>query len=531
MQRTRDEVHYGDRLLRCYVDRPQHVEEMVKHATAARADAVALVEGSRRFSYAELDRRTDCLAANLAALGIKQADRVALMVANRIEFVEMVLAVARLGAVSVPINVRAQTPEIEFMLADCGASVLIHEAAVIERLPDPAALPALRHRCAIDTADRGTDQYADLLRPAPPVAPVPIAEEDVFSILYTSGTTGRPKGAMLTHLSVVHSCLHFRAGLALGPEDVSVLAVPASHVTGLVAIILAMVLVGGRTVIMSTFKARDFLELASAERISYAVLVPAMYNLCLLDQEFDRYDLASWRIGGYGGAPMPLATIDKLAEKCPGMMLCNAYGATETTSPTTLMPLGEGLAHADSVGKVVPCGEVRVMDERGREVAAGEPGEIWIAGAMVVPGYWNNPRANAENFIGGYWKSGDIGAKDAQGYLTVFDRKKDMINRGGFKIYSAEVENVLNQHPSVLEAAAVSRPDPVLGERLQVFVVARAGEITDAALRQFCADHLADYKVPDFITLLADALPRNANGKVLKAVLKQRIAADLAQTT
>lgn len=531
MPRMRDEVHYGDRLLRCYIDRPQHVDEMLKNATSQRPGAVALVDGDRRTSYAEFDRRIDLIAANLAGLGIERGDRVALMIANRAEFVEAVLAIARLGAISVPLNVRLQRPEIESALRDSEAKAFIHEADVFARLPDPANLPALKHRYAIGAANDAALPYGDLLKPAPPPPWRAIAEDDVFSILYTSGTTGRPKGAMLTHLSVVHSCLHFRDALDLGRDEVSLLAVPASHVTGLVAIILSMVLVGGRVVILPTFNARRFLELASAERISHTVLVPAMYNLCLLDQQFDRYCLSSWRIGGYGGAPMPLATIDKLADKCPRMSLCNAYGATETTSPTTLMPLGEGLAHADSVGKVVACGEVRVMDDFGREVPTGESGEIWIAGPMVVPGYWRNPQANAEHFVGGYWKSGDIGAKDADGYFKVFDRKKDMINRGGFKIYSAEVENVLSRHPAVLECAVVARPDPVLGEKVQVFVVAGGDPISEADLRQFCADRMADYKVPDFITMMAEALPRNANGKVLKAMLKQRIAAELAQAS
>ena len=528
MPRMRDEVHYGDRLVRCYVDRPPHVDQMFKNAVSQHPNAIALVDGNRRTSYAELDQRVGRIAASLAALGIGHTDRVALMIANRSEFVEAVLAVARLGAISVPINVRQQRPEIKSALADSEAKVFIYDAELIERLPDAAVLPALKHRCAIGTPDPGAISYADLLEPAPAPPPAVIADDDVFSILYTSGTTGRPKGAMLTQLSVVHSCLHYRDALELGPEEVSVLAVPASHVTGIVAIILTMLLVGGRIVILPVFNARRFLELASAERISHTILVPAMYNLCLLDQEFDRYDLSSWRVGGYGGAPMPLATIDALAEKCPRMRLCNAYGATETTSPTTLMPLGEGLVHADSVGKVVPCGEVRVMDELGHEVATDESGEIWIAGPMVVPGYWNNPQANAEHFVGGYWKSGDIGSRNAGGYFKVFDRKKDMINRGGFKIYSAEVENVLSRHPAVLECAAVARPDPVLGEKVQVFVVARADEINAGDLRQFCAQHMADYKVPDFITVMADSLPRNANGKVLKAVLKQHIATDLA---
>jgi O-succinylbenzoic acid--CoA ligase len=267
------------------------------------------------------------------------------------------------------------------------------------------------------------------------------------------------------------------------------------------------------------FKARAFLELAARERVTHTLVVPAIYNLCLRDPEFDRFDLSAWRIGGFGGASMPEGTIRALAETLPGLTLMNAYGATETTSPTTIMPMGLQAAHLDSVGVVVPCGDVRVMDDAGREVAPGETGEIWIAGPMVVPGYWDNPEATAREFERGYWKSGDLGSIDARGFVRVFDRKKDLINRGGYKVYSAEVESVLSLHPAVVESALVAVPDPVLGEKARAIVVARAG--CDAeALRAHCAQHLADYKVPDFFTFRSEPLPRNANGKLLKRALR-----------
>jgi O-succinylbenzoic acid--CoA ligase len=199
----------------------------------------------------------------------------------------------------------------------------------------------------------------------------------------------------------------------------------------------------------------------------------------------------------------------------------NAYGATETTSPTTIMPMGLQAAHLDSVGVVVPCGDVRVMDDVGREVAPGETGEIWIAGPMVVPGYWDNPEATAREFERGYWKSGDLGSIDARGFVRVFDRKKDLINRGGYKVYSAEVESVLSLHPAVVESALVAVPDPVLGEKARAIVVARDAACDAAALRAHCAQHLADYKVPDFFTFRSEPLPRNANGKLLKRALRE----------
>jgi len=281
-----------------------------------------------------------------------------------------------------------------------------------------------------------------------------------------------------------------------------------------------MFAVSGCVVLMREFKAHAFLELAARERVTHTLVVPAIYNLCLRDPDFERFDLSAWRIGGFGGAPMPEGTLRLLADKSPGLILMNAYGATETTSPTTIMPMGMQAAHLDSVGAVVPCGDVRVMDDEGREVPRGQPGELWIAGPMVVPGYWDNPEATAREFAGGYWKSGDIGSIDAQGFVRVFDRKKDLVNRGGYKIQSAEVESVLSLHPAVVESALVAVPDPVLGEKAHAHVVTHDPACTAEALRAHCARHLADYKVPDFVTLRAEPLPRNANGKLLKRLLR-----------
>jgi acyl-CoA synthetase (AMP-forming)/AMP-acid ligase II len=308
--------------------------------------------------------------------------------------------------------------------------------------------------------------------------------------------------------------------MGLSEADRSLLAVPASHVTGLAAILLPMFAVGACVVLMREFKARAFLELAACELVTHTLVVPAIYNLCLRDPDFERFDLSAWRIGGFGGAPMPEGTLRLLAEKLPGLALMNAYGATETTSPTTIMPIGMQAAHLDSVGAVVPCGDVRVMDDEGREQPRGQPGELWIAGPMVVPGYWDNPEATAREFAGGYWKSGDIGSVDAHGYVRVFDRKKDLVNRGGYKIHSAEVESVLSLHPAVIESALIAVPDPVLGEKAHAYVVTHDPACTAEALRAHCARHLADYKVPDFVTLRAGPLPRNANGKLLKRLLR-----------
>ena len=350
--------------------------------------------------------------------------------------------------------------------------------------------------------------------------PPDVDEETAAVILYTSGTTGRPKGAILTHLGICHSAMHYECCMGLTARERSVVAVPMSHVTGLVALIAAMVRAAGTLIVMRTFKAGDFLELAERERMTHTLLVPAMYNLFLMEPRFEQTDLSSWRLGGFGGAPMAPATIERLAETLPRLQLMNAYGATETTSPATLMPPAETAARLDSVGLAVPCGEVLVMDDAGREVPHGAEGEIWLRGPMVVSGYWDDPGATAENFVGGFWRSGDIGSIDAAGFVRVFDRVKDTINRGGYKIYTIEVENALMSHPEVIEAAVIPKPCPVLGERAHAIVCLKHSSVTSKELAGHCAALLADYKVPETFTFRSDPLPRNANGKIMKRELR-----------
>jgi acyl-CoA synthetase (AMP-forming)/AMP-acid ligase II len=498
------ERHYGARRVLCHPGRPRSLPALV----AGAPEAEALVAGAERLTYARLARRTGNAAAVLAAHGVGAGDRVACLLDNRLEFVVLMLASAHLGAVLVPLGTRLAPAELAYMLDDSGAKLVVSEAAFA------AGLPAGVHFLLVDEGVFDRD--------AEPPAPTPAGEEDPATILYTSGTTGRPKGAVLTPLGIVHSATNFRLCAGLGPADRAVLTVPAPHVTGLVAILWTMLGAGGCTVLTESFKAARFLPLASAERMSFTVMVPAQYVLCLMQPDFAGHDLSHWRIGCYGGAPMPEATIAALAERLPNLVLVNAYGATETTSPTTVMPPGMGAKRPDSVGQVVPGGVVRVVDDAGADVAPGEAGELWIAGAMVVPGYWRNEAATAASFQDGFWKSGDIGSVDGDGFVRVFDRKKDMINRAGYKVYSAEVENVLSHHPAVAESAIVGRPDPVLGERVHAVVHATA-PVTAEELRAFCAARLADYKVPETIELSPDPLPRNANGKLQKAALRQKI--------
>ncbi len=521
----RHEALHGDRVVRCFHPRPSSLWAMFAASVATRPQADAIVFEGRRLSYAECDAAAARLAAGFAAAGIAPRDRVVILVDNRPEFVLVLLALQRLGAIAVPVGVREQRPGLAYIARQCGAAAIVADAALADRLPDPADAPGLRLRFAVGDAP-GCISLAVLAECADPSPPPAAADEgDTAVILYTSGTTGHPKGAMLTHRNIVHSALHYRACMRLQPTDRSALAVPASHVTGLIAVIAAMIAVGGAVVVVPAFKAERFVALLAAERITHTLMVPAMYALCLLQPGFADARLDAWRIGGYGGAPMPVATIDALTARLPGLTLVNAYGATETTSPATMMPMGHTRAHADSVGVALPAAEIRVMDDDGRELPPGETGELWIGGPMVVPGYWANPEATAASFTAGFWHSGDLGSVDAQGYVRVFDRKKDMLNRGGYKIYSVEVENVLMAWPGMVEAAVVGRPCPVLGERVHAWVHAPGAAHDDAALRAFCAARLADYKVPETFTWSDDPLPRNANGKLMKRLLRDRTAA------
>jgi long-chain acyl-CoA synthetase len=517
-----EETRFGDRRVNCFSSRPGSVDQLLRGSVANNAKAEAIVDGDRRLTYAALDEIVDRVAANLLALGLQAGDRLALLLANRAEFVIVVMAAARLGVIAVPVNIREQTPELDYILNHCGARVLVHEADLEARLPKPDALPLLQHRFAIGGDTLLARPFADLMADGEPTPPeINFNEEDTAIILYTSGTTGRPKGAMLTHVNIVHSVMHFDTCFELGEKERSVLVVPASHVTGLVAIIYTMLGLGGCTVMMRTFDVQAFLALAASEKMTYQIMVPAMYNLCLLRADFENFDLAAWRLGGFGGAPMPEDTILRMAKALPDVVLTNTYGATEVTSPAALMPIGHGPDHPDSVGQVVPCGYVLVMDDDGVPVAPGKAGEIWIGGPMVVPGYWENKEATAREFSGGYWKSGDIGSLDAKGYLRIFDRKKDMINRGGYNIYSAEIENALSHHGSVVESAVIGVADPVLGEKTHVFVCVRDDNLQEDDVRTWCAERLADYKIPDFVTLSTESLPRNANGKIVKRALRE----------
>jgi long-chain acyl-CoA synthetase len=519
----RVEQHFGDRTMLCFSERPATLAAMFSDLVDRFGERPAIVD-DRTMTYRELEGIAKSIAFALTGLGITPGDRVAIFLGNCWEFLACTIACNLCGAIVVPVGTRQRQAEMEFLLNDCDAKVLIFEAEFAEAVPTRAAIETLAHMFVVRGEVSGARPFSALLSAPRQSQPLPtMSEEDTAIILYTSGTTGRPKGAELTHLGIVHSSLAFARSLGLTEHDRGLVAVPLTHVTGLVGVALSTMIAGGCVVLMhQAFKTPDFLALASREKITYSVLVPTIYTLCVMHAKLSNYDLASWRIGCFGGAPMPIATIELLAKHLPQLELINAYGATETTSPTTIMPREWWRDHTDSVGQVVPYGEIKVVDDVGNVVPAGTSGELWVAGPMVVPRYWKRPDANASEFSEGFWRSGDIGSIDPEGFVRIFDRKKDMINRGGFKIFSAEVENVISLIEGVLESAIVGHDDPVLGERVHAVVVVRSDQpLSEASIRDFCAERLSDYKVPDSISIVYDPLPRNANGKIQKALLRR----------
>lgn len=524
---VRIEALYADRLVPCYAERPRNLDAMLRASVAQRGDAPAIEDGTTTLSYRMLDRLADRVANGLAAQQLKAGDRIALFVGNRAEFVVLLAGIWRLGAIAVPIGIRQSAAELSYMLNQCGASALVFDASLAERLPAAEDIAGVHCVVCIEDAPPGAAvrpgamAYGALLA-AGGEAPVAADFDDTqpACIMYTSGTTGHPKGAVLSHLGFFHTARHYIRRFGYVADDRLLLVIPGSHISGLLAVVVVALQAGACLVVLPQFNAGQVLAEIEARRVTAAVMVPAMYNLCLLHPDLPRRDLSRWRIGHFGGAAMPEVTIARLAEALPGLALYNGFGATETTSAVSLTEHGDAARKPDTVGTLLPCVDIRVLDAEGREAAAGEAGELWIRSPGNAIGYWANPEATRKSFVAGYWRSGDIGSVDAEGSLRVFDRIKDMINRGGYKVYCVELENVIQRYPGVVEVAAVASPCPVLGERVHVFV--HAGQPLDAeGVRAFCRRMLADYKTPDFVTVSTTPLPRNLNGKLVKAPLRE----------
>ncbi|TDU28833.1 fatty-acyl-CoA synthase [Panacagrimonas perspica] len=487
----------------------------------------ALSFENRSWTYGELQSRVEHFAAVLAAGGVGRGDRVGWLGFNDPFVLIALFASASLGAIFVPLNFRLARHELEFIIGDAGLHTLIvdddHRATIVDARA-AGTLSCCRRflRPGADTLD-GWDATEPL---TPPLAiePRTSVAGDPAAIMYTSGTTGRPKGVMLTHGNLWANSINWVLAGDLGSSDVVLNCAPLFHVGGLCVTVLPALLAGGHVVLQRAFVPADYLAAIARHRITLSFAVPAMLLAVTQHEDFASTDLSSLRLIIGGGAPVPEPLLRLFNGR--GIPMSQGFGMTESSSAVTFLEAERAIDKLGSCGKATLLSEFRLVDAEGVVITeAGIKGEICLRGENVTPGYWNRPEATREAIDAEGWlHSGDVGYCDAEGFLYVCDRLKDMIISGGENIYPAEIENVLYDHPAVFEVAIVGAPDAQWGERVVAFVATRPGHnMTLEELRDFTGQRLARYKLPRELRLI-DALPRNSNGKVLKAELRERCA-------
>jgi long-chain acyl-CoA synthetase len=525
-----------------YTQRMKSLRELMAQ-NALRPDVDWVVQGDSRYTFGDHDRLARVLAQSLAGRGVQRGDRVALVSANMPEWVITFWAVAILGATLVPLNAWWKAEELEFGIENSESKILIGDArriaSVRERIPE---MRTLEHIFQIDgTPDAPVRAFAELIADDgdPGMPESPIDEDDLLAICYTSGTTGQPKGATLTHRQTIanlQNIIVLGVAAAMGgtppPEadakmqSASLLVVPLFHVTGCLSTMTLNYATGGKLVLMPVgrFDPDVAMQVIEREKVTAIGGVPTIMWRILESPNLHKYDLTSVKRASYGGAPAAPELVERIEQVFPHLRktLTTAYGLTETASVATAHGGDDYFAHPGSVGRAAPTIELRIVDDKGNDQPAGERGEIWIKGPTVMNrGYWRRPDANEASLTDGWFHTGDIGYLDADGFLYLVDRAKDMIIRAGENVYCVEVENVLFDHPDVIDAAVVGVPQKTLGEEVKAIVQLRTGsDTTGDDLRDFCRKHLADFKVPEYVEVRDEPLPRNPAGKVLKNLLR-----------
>lgn len=472
-----------------YADIPATLLDLLRAQVRMRPDSEAVVElGAGRLTYRQLWDGAARVAGGLREAGVERGDRVAVRYPAGLDWVLAFWGTVMAGGIVVAVNTRSARPEVDFVLADAGVR--------LDLAPD-VPLPEGEPHVAQD-----------------------LSRDDIAALFYTSGTTGRPKGVPTTHEAFVTNAENMArcAGLPrdMGAQLRTLISVPLFHVTGCNSQLLAAAHLGGTAVIMPTLSVPDAIDALAAERISFLVTVPAVYALMIRHPGFAGADTTTVRWVGYGGAPIAPALVLALQQAFPQAQVFNGYGMTETASLMTVLPHADAVEHADSVGYAVPSVQLGIAplgDEPG-------VGELVVRGANVTGGYWNRPDADAATIVDGWLHTGDVVRVDEDGRVYIVDRIKDIINRGGENVSSVEVEAVLLAAPGVADAAVLAVPDAVMGEKVGAVVVAD-GRIEIPALIEYCRERLADFKVPQYVTVVDGPLPRNAGGKLLKAALRE----------
>ncbi|HEV7898528.1 MAG TPA: long-chain fatty acid--CoA ligase [Planosporangium sp.] len=491
--------------------------------TARRAsktpDRPAVVHQGREWTYRQLHERVLRLAHGLRGLGVAKGDRVAYLGPNHPAILETLFAAGVIGAVCVPLNMRLAGPELAYNLSDSGTDVLVYAPEQAEVVDAIRADVPVREFVALAGSDRDTGYEALIASSGADPIDEAVGLDDTCLIMYTSGTTGRPKGAVLSHGNITWNSINVLVDIDLASDEVTLVVAPLFHTAGLNMTCLPTLLKGGTVVLVPAFDPADVLELIETRRVTYMFGVPAMYNAIAAAPRFAETDLSSLRQVNCGGAPVPDATIQTYLKR--GLAFSQGYGLTETSPGALYLGRDMSTRKAGTAGKPHFFTDVRVVGPDLTEVGPGGKGEIVIAGPNVMRGYWQRPEATAEVFSEGGWlHSGDVGSPDSDGYIAIVDRIKDMIISGGENIYPAEVEGVLYDHPAVAECAVIGVADDRWGEVGRAVVVLRPGATaSEGDILDFLRDRLARYKVPASVVVV-DALPRNAAGKLLKSAVR-----------
>jgi len=474
-------------------------------------------------------------------LGVGKGDRVGIAMRNLPEWITSFVAITSIGAIAVPLNAWWVTHELEYAVADSGCTVIVCDEERLARIraAEPGTISARLVTVRAGEHD-GAVRLEDLMVEGATMPEVDIDPDDDITILYTSGTTGFPKGAVSTHRAVLSALMAFAARAAVtgaqgdpapistdGPPGCVMLCVPLFHVTGLVPVMLASFVSGSKLVMTYKWDPDRALELIEQERVTLFVGVPTMSWDLLEAPTFSERDTSSLTSIGGGGAPMPAQLVKRIDESFTKGRPSLGYGMTETNAYGPQINGDDFVRRPTSTGRTVPVVDIRIADPDGREVPAGETGEIWFRGPNLIRGYWNRPDATAETIVDGWLRSGDIGHVDDDGWLYISDRAKDMVLRGGENVYCAQVEAAIYEHPNVYEAAVYGIPDERLGEAVACHVMVKPGTSIDPAeLRAFLAERLAKFEIPSRITVVDEQLPRNASGKILKRRLRDELEAE-----
>ncbi|MBN1104132.1 MAG: long-chain-fatty-acid--CoA ligase [Deltaproteobacteria bacterium] len=513
------------------------LNELLPKALKLYPEREAVVCGDTRLNYREFAGRVWRLSQGLLRLGLKRGDRAAILHENCHVFLEAYFAAAHTGLILVPLNYRLSPRELAMILNDSGARILIAQGVFGDKVKDlPAGVPGLEMVIWTQASGKvglGVEEivYEDLLaaqRETPPPA-LSIKDDEVAHLYYTSGTTGRPKGVMLTHKNVKAHALGTIADLHLTDRDHWLHAAPLFHLADAWAT-FAITWVGGKHILLPAFDVLTSLHLIQKEKVTISNLIPTMLNMMVNHPEAGKTDYSSLRVILSGGAPIAPEVVRKIIDtfKCDYIQ---TYGMTETSPYLTMsilkdhlkkLPWEEQLAYKASTGREFINVSLRVVDEQGKEVARNnkQVGEIIVKGDIVTPGYWNLPEETSKAIRDGWLYTGDLAVVNGEEYVTIVDRKKDMILTGGENVYSTEVENVLYMHPDILEAAVIGVPDPHWGEAVKACVVLKPGRTaTSQEIITFCKRHLAHYKAPKSLDFL-ESLPRTGSGKIYKKGLR-----------